>query len=171
MNKPLIKVITGGQASRQERAHSTADRPTHRGRCPGREHSEHQHGIVGVRGARRTIGSSTTMSAATCQTPRSPTCSWMRCRTSFEWERAIASVLAEGLADVTISGSNARLLSSDLATRLTGRYVEIPVYPLLFSEFIRFQGIEPELTRCSGGLDQLPALWRIPGHSLLESGG
>ena len=59
-----------------------------------------------------------------------------------EWERAIASILADGLADVTISGSNARLLSSDLATRLTGRYVEIPVYPLLFSEFIRFQGME-----------------------------
>ena len=58
----------------------------------------------------------------------------------FEWERAIASVLADGLADVTISGSNARLLSSDLATRLTGRYVEIPVYPLLFSEFLEFQG-------------------------------
>ena len=59
-----------------------------------------------------------------------------------EWERAIASVLADGLADVTISGSNARLLSSDLATRLTGRYVEIPVYPLIFSEFIEFQQIE-----------------------------
>ena len=67
-----------------------------------------------------------------------------------EWERAIASVLADGLADVTISGSNARLLSSDLATRLTGRYVEIPVYPLLFSEFIEFQRIErnsPEVQR------------------------
>ena len=58
-----------------------------------------------------------------------------------EWERGVASILTDELADVTISGSNAQLLSSDLATRLTGRYVEIPVYPLLFSEFIQFQGI------------------------------
>lgn len=59
-----------------------------------------------------------------------------------EWERAVSSILTNELADVTISGSNAQLLSSDLATRLTGRCVEIPVYPLRFSEFIRFQGIE-----------------------------
>ncbi len=56
-----------------------------------------------------------------------------------EWERAIASILTDDLADITISGSNAGLLSSDLATRLTGRYVEIPVYPLCFSEYLRFE--------------------------------
>ncbi len=55
------------------------------------------------------------------------------------WEKAINSVLAQGLADILITGSNARLLSMELATLLTGRYVEIPVYPLGFSEFTAFR--------------------------------
>ncbi|HNY73988.1 MAG TPA: ATP-binding protein, partial [Syntrophales bacterium] len=55
------------------------------------------------------------------------------------WERAVASFLADGLGDVVISGSNAGLLSSELATLLSGRYVEIPVYPLTFREFLSFR--------------------------------
>jgi hypothetical protein len=54
------------------------------------------------------------------------------------WERAVASFMADGLGDVVISGSNASLLSSELATLLSGRYVEIPVYPLTFREFLSF---------------------------------
>ncbi len=55
------------------------------------------------------------------------------------WERAVASFLADGLGDVVISGSNASLLSSELATLISGRYVEIPIYPLTFHEFITFR--------------------------------
>lgn len=55
------------------------------------------------------------------------------------WERAVASFLADGLGDVVISGSNANLLSSELATLISGRYVEIPVYPLTFREFLTFR--------------------------------
>lgn len=55
------------------------------------------------------------------------------------WEKAVNSVLAQGLADILITGSNAHLLSSELATLLTGRYVEIPVYPLSFPEFEAFR--------------------------------
>lgn len=55
------------------------------------------------------------------------------------WEKAINSVLAQGLADILVTGSNAHLLSAELATFLTGRYVEIPVYPLSFSEFLAFR--------------------------------
>ena len=55
------------------------------------------------------------------------------------WEKAVNSVLAQGLADILITGSNAHLLSAELATLLTGRYVEIPVYPLSFSEFLAFR--------------------------------
>ena len=86
----------------------------------------------------------------------------------FEWERAIASVLADGLADVTISGSNARLLAADLATRLTGRYVEIPVYPLLFSEFIRFQGIEPSSPDVQGAWNRFLRYGGFPGIHYLR---
>ena len=55
-----------------------------------------------------------------------------------EWEKAINSLLAEGKSDIYISGSNARLLSSELATLLSGRYVEFKMYSLVFSEFISF---------------------------------
>ncbi|MFZ2657497.1 MAG: ATP-binding protein [Victivallales bacterium] len=56
------------------------------------------------------------------------------------WEKAIASFFAEGDFDIYITGSNAHLLSSELATLLSGRYVEIPVYSLSFSEFLLFRG-------------------------------
>ena len=53
------------------------------------------------------------------------------------WEKAIASLHNEGL-NVSISGSNAHMWSSDLATLLSGRYVKIPVYTLSFTEFLEF---------------------------------
>jgi predicted AAA+ superfamily ATPase len=55
------------------------------------------------------------------------------------WERAINSCLKEGRFDIYLTGSNARMLSSDLATLLSGRYVEIPVFPLSLPEFLQFQ--------------------------------
>ena len=54
------------------------------------------------------------------------------------WEKAINSMLADWDVDIYITGSNSRLLSSELATYLTGRYVECRVYPLSFSEFLYF---------------------------------
>lgn len=56
------------------------------------------------------------------------------------WEKTIVSLLAQEYADIVISGSNANLLSSELSTLLAGRYVEFRVYPLGFSEFLRFRG-------------------------------
>lgn len=55
------------------------------------------------------------------------------------WEKAVASFMAEGGFDIYISGSNANMLSSELATLLSGRYIEVPVYPLKFSEFLQFR--------------------------------
>ena len=56
-----------------------------------------------------------------------------------EWERAVVSFLAEGMGDVVISGSNSRRLAGEFATLLSGRYVEIPIYPLTFNEFLEFR--------------------------------
>lgn len=55
------------------------------------------------------------------------------------WEKAIASFHKEGM-DVYVTGSNARMLSSDLATYLAGRYISFHVHPLSFEEFVEFHG-------------------------------
>jgi uncharacterized protein len=54
------------------------------------------------------------------------------------WEKVMASLLGQRAADIHVTGSNAHLLSSELATLLSGRYVEIPVLPLGFGEFREF---------------------------------
>ena len=56
-----------------------------------------------------------------------------------EWEKAINAFLVDLNIDIYLTGSNAFLLSSELATHLAGRYVEIPVYTLSFSEYLQFK--------------------------------
>ena len=50
------------------------------------------------------------------------------------WERVATSLLADTDCDIYITGSNAKLLSGELATLLAGRYVELKVYPFSFKE-------------------------------------
>lgn len=57
------------------------------------------------------------------------------------WEKAVNSFSVDFNADVYITGSNSRLLSSELATYLAGRYVEINLYTLSFSECILFKKV------------------------------
>lgn len=58
------------------------------------------------------------------------------------WEKAINSLIVDLDCDIYITGSNANLLSSELATYIAGRYVEIKVYPLSFKEYIEFAKVE-----------------------------
>ena len=55
------------------------------------------------------------------------------------WEKAINSFLVDFHVDIYLTGSNSHMLSSELATYLAGRYVEIPVFTLSFSEYIDFR--------------------------------
>ena len=55
-----------------------------------------------------------------------------------EFEKALRSLLAEGGYDIYCSGSNAALLSGELASYLSGRYIEFQVHGLSFIEFIQF---------------------------------
>ena len=54
-----------------------------------------------------------------------------------EWERAINSFRVDFDCDIYITGSNAKLLSGELATYLAGRYVEFVIYPFSFAEFLQ----------------------------------
>lgn len=52
------------------------------------------------------------------------------------WEKCINSLRVKFNIDIYVTGSNAKLLSGELATVLAGRYVEIVIYPFSFSEFM-----------------------------------
>lgn len=54
------------------------------------------------------------------------------------WEKVINSFLVDHNVDIYITGSNAYLLSSELSTLLSGRYVEIKMQPLSFKEYLDF---------------------------------
>lgn len=56
-----------------------------------------------------------------------------------QWEKAVNSFLVDLDVDIYLTGSNSHLLSSELATYLAGRYVEIPVYTLSFAEYLQFR--------------------------------
>ena len=58
------------------------------------------------------------------------------------WEKAVNSFQVDFDADIYITGSNAYLLSSELSTLLSGRYVEIKMLPLSFKEFLDFNAFE-----------------------------
>jgi hypothetical protein len=58
------------------------------------------------------------------------------------WEKLINSYLAEENYDIYITGSNAKLLSGELSTYLTGRFVEIRIYPFSFLEFLDYKKID-----------------------------
>lgn len=59
-----------------------------------------------------------------------------------EWEKAINSLNVDFNVDIYLTGSNAYLLSSELATLLSGRYIEIKMYPLSFKEYLKFNNYD-----------------------------
>lgn len=61
-----------------------------------------------------------------------------------EWERLVNSLQVDFDCDIYITGSNATLLSGELATHIGGRYVEFSIYPLSFKEIINNCNISDE---------------------------
>jgi len=83
------------------------------------------------------------------------------------WEKAINSFQVELNADIYITGSNAYLLSSDLATYLAGRYVEIRMLPLSFKEFLDFHSF-PEATAMEVKFEHYLRFGGFPGLAEFE---
>lgn len=59
------------------------------------------------------------------------------------WERFVRRLFEEGYK-IFVTGSNAKLLNSELATHLTGRYFKIELYPFSFKEYLQFQNVPYE---------------------------
>ncbi len=62
------------------------------------------------------------------------------------WEKAIESFRIDFDVDIYITGSNAYLLSTEFATMLSGRFVEIKMLPLSFAEFLQFYDFASDLS-------------------------
>lgn len=63
-----------------------------------------------------------------------------------KWEKAVNAITVDFNSDIYITGSNAYLLSSELSTYLSGRYIEIKVLPLSFKEYLKFTELENKKT-------------------------
>ncbi len=55
------------------------------------------------------------------------------------WEKAVNSLLENENTDIYVTGSNSKLMSSEISTYLTGRYISIPVFTLSFAEYLDFK--------------------------------
>lgn len=80
------------------------------------------------------------------------------------WERAITSFMVDLDCDIFITGSNAKLLSGELATHIAGRYITIEVYPLNFREYLEFSDNSDVKTSFNLFLKNggLPGLFHMP---------
>ena len=63
-----------------------------------------------------------------------------------EWEKCVNALTVDFNCDIYITGSNAYLLSSELSTYLSGRYIEIKMLPLSFKEFLDFAKFNENVT-------------------------
>lgn len=63
------------------------------------------------------------------------------------WEKAVNSLLENANTDIYVTGSNSKLMSSEISTYLTGRYISIPVYTLSFAEYLKFKETDPRSPR------------------------
>jgi len=61
------------------------------------------------------------------------------------WDKFVRRIYDRGARNIFITGSNARFLSSDIATSLRGRTISYEVFPLSFTEYLTFREVTPDL--------------------------
>jgi len=55
------------------------------------------------------------------------------------WEKVVNSLMSDYDVDIYVTGSNSRMMSSEISTYLTGRYISFRIYPLSFAEYLDFR--------------------------------
>ncbi len=84
-----------------------------------------------------------------------------------DYENALRSLQAEEKCQIVATGSNAYIFSTELSTRLAGRYVEIPIHSLTYREFLQFHN----LTDSDDSLQEYLRVGGLPGlchYDILE---
>lgn len=84
------------------------------------------------------------------------------------WQRVVNGIRVSFDSDIIITGSNANMLSGELATLLSGRYIEIPIYPFSFHEFLSVKGIEPDSRRVDVAYDEYEKYGGFPSVVIAE---
>lgn len=88
------------------------------------------------------------------------------------WEKSINGYMVSLNCDIYITGSNSKLLSTELSTFLAGRYIQIPVYPFSFKEILKFyeeKGIENNYENENHFFKQYMKYGGMPGLLDLDS--
>lgn len=80
------------------------------------------------------------------------------------WERTVNTLLEDYNTDIYVTGSNSKLMSSEISTYLTGRYITIPVYTLSFKEYLTFRNNPNKSTK-----EHLQDYIRFGGFPLVAS--
>lgn len=70
------------------------------------------------------------------------------------WQRIVNGIRVSFNSDIIITGSNANMLSGEIATLISGRYIKIPIYPFSFSEFLHVKGIESDSRKVDNAYDE-----------------
>lgn len=81
-----------------------------------------------------------------------------------DFQLALRSLNAERKCQIVVTGSNAHIFSSQLSTLLGGRYVEIPIYPLSYNEFLQFHKLE----NSDVSLEKYMSIGGLPGLTLFN---
>ena len=87
-----------------------------------------------------------------------------------DFQRLVDSLFIKKNCDVYITGSNAYLLSGELATLLTGRYIETEILPFSYAEYVEFLGIHPK-NRKNAEKPKLPKLLKKESFGNLAKSG
>lgn len=84
------------------------------------------------------------------------------------WQRVINGIRVSFDSDIVITGSNANMLSGELVTLLSGRYIEIPIYPFSFQEFLNVKGIELNSRKVDIAYDEYEKYGGFPSVTIAE---